>query len=120
VTRIHLPDKGLRLACAICRAPTYQRHHIDYKAPEAWATIPLCDAHHEDLHRSWERVKDQGIQLAVFTARYIASPEGCRAMTVSQLSFADQATPEGEYWRWLEGEWDALYAEFGYLRDEAA
>jgi len=122
MTRIHLPGAP-RWRCAICAEPTDQRHHTSYRAEERWALVPLCDDHHARLHRAWEAI-DRSVDLAVFSAQFIANPEHAETMArivpatqlARQLSFADQATPQGEHWRAVEAKWAELWE--GY--DQAA
>lgn len=126
MTRIHLPGAA-RWRCAICSAPTDQRHHVDYRADERWALVPLCDDHHERLHRAWEAI-ERSVSLAVFSAQFIAGPERAEALArivpatriAAQLSFADQATRQGEHWREVEATWAELWEEFADEWDHAA
>lgn len=110
---IHRPGLN-RWCCALCGDPTDQRHHIDYWSDPLWALIPLCRRHHTHLHRIHDRVRGgirdngKGVTISVVTARYLLDPDAARSLAITgdpyrQLSFADQATPQGEYWR----RWDA-------------
>lgn len=110
MSHIHRPGNN-RWICAICHAPADQQHHIDYRAPNNWALIPLCNRHHTHLHKVHDRVReDQPISIAVVSARYLLDPDATRALAITgdpyaQLSFADQATPHGHYWRrWVDSQ----------------
>lgn len=100
----------MQWTCIICQAPTDQRHHIDYRSPETWTLVPLCNRHHTHLHKVHDRVRGDGVSIAVVSARYLFDPDVARSLAITgdpyrQLSFADQATPHGEYWRrWMDAQ----------------
>src|SRR3954454_2399673 len=125
MTRIHLPGM-VRWRCAICDAPTDQRHHAAYQGDlrrdddgaDAWCLVPLCDHHHAHLHRCWDALS-RSVQLPLFTLQYVANPHVVAARTLKaaqpaalQLTFADQLSREGEYWRAVERRWRGLEVEF--------
>lgn len=110
MSRFHIPGHT-RWLCAICQAPTDQQHHIDYRSPETWAKVPLCNRHHTHLHRVHDRVRDQGVTIAVVSAQYLLDPDAARVLAITgdprvhphQLSLGDLATPQGYHWRrWEE------------------
>lgn len=109
-----------RYRCTICGAPTDQLHHADYRRQneldEHFDRLPLCEAHHVDLHQLHDAM-GRRVSLTLWTLAYIASQAGAAqkaARFSQQLDFGQQSTPQGETWR----RWETIYREFGHQRDD--
>jgi hypothetical protein len=120
MTRIHIPGMH-RWRCAICSAPTDQRHHASYRDDPEWSLVPLCEEHHAHLHRCHDALK-RSVPLPLLTLQYVVCPEvvmqrATRAArrTHGQLDFGQQVGRAGAAWQAWEADQVRLFGTLDEL-----